>query len=261
MNQLNIRSCYPAFIVFFLMVNITHAQNDIADVPSQKHVLKNKLVFHVIGDESKQAPENGYKLLVVLTGGDGSKEFIPFVKRIYKNCLDEDYLVIQLIARKWTTKQYITWPTEDFKVKRMKASTEEFIAQAINDVKKRTKIDSRHVTALGWSSGGCSLYGIALKEKSPITGSFIAMSVFKPEYLPPLTNAKGRNFYIFHSKEDRVCPYRMAASANKRLKKNGANVNFVTYQGGHGWRGNVYGNIREGINWLEEQNEINEKTE
>ncbi len=254
MNHLKIRFCYSAFIVFFLMVNISHAQNDIADIPSKKHQLKNKLVFHVIGDESKEAPENGFKLLIVLPGGDGSKAFTPFIKRIYQNCLDEDYLVIQLIARKWSKKQYATWPTRYLKVKNMKTSTEEFITQAINEVKKQTKVDSRHITAFGWASGGGAIYTTALKEKSPITGSFIAMSVFKPNLLPPLSNAKDRHFYIFHSKQDHVCPYRMAASANKKLTKNGAHVKFVEYSGGHGWRGDVFGNIRNGIHWLDKQN-------
>jgi hypothetical protein len=35
------------------------------------------------------------------------------------------------------------------------------------------------------------------------------------------------------------------------LKKNGAAVKLTTYQGGHGWRGNLYDNIRDGIEWLE----------
>jgi predicted esterase len=80
------------------------------------------------------------------------------------------------------------------------------------------------------------------------------MSVFKPNLLSQLSNAKDRHFYIFHSKQDRVCPYRMASSANQQLSKNGAHVKFVEYSGGHGWRGDVFGNIRNGIHWLEKQN-------
>lgn len=34
----------------------------------------------------------------------------------------------------------------------------------------------------------------------------------------------------------------------------GAKINLNTYQGGHGWHGNVYGRIKTGMNWLVENN-------
>lgn len=77
------------------------------------------------------------------------------------------------------------------------------------------------------------------------------MSVFKPDLLPPLEKAKGHAYFLYHSPDDRVCPFRMAEQAEKDLKKNGAVVKLMTYQGGHGWRGDLYDNIRDGIEWLE----------
>ena len=76
------------------------------------------------------------------------------------------------------------------------------------------------------------------------------MSVFKPEQLPPLENAKGRYFAIQHSPDDRVCPIRMAKDAEQQLTANGAIVKFTEYPGGHGWSGNVYGRIRDNLDWL-----------
>jgi hypothetical protein len=35
------------------------------------------------------------------------------------------------------------------------------------------------------------------------------------------------------------------------LRRAGAKVQLRTYDGGHGWRGDVYGEIRRGIGWLE----------
>ena len=78
------------------------------------------------------------------------------------------------------------------------------------------------------------------------------MSVFKPDQLPPLGNAKKRAIYIYHSPEDGLCPYFMAAEAAETLRANGATVQLATYDGGHGWRGPVYDDIRAGIDWLEE---------
>jgi predicted esterase len=48
-----------------------------------------------------------------------------------------------------------------------------------------------------------------------------------------------------------VCPYRMAEQARDKLTENGAKVRLETYEGGHGWRGDVFGDIRAGVEWLE----------
>ena len=79
------------------------------------------------------------------------------------------------------------------------------------------------------------------------------MSVFKPEQLPAIENAKGRRFYLYHSREDRLCPYAMAEQAAAALLSSGATVQLTSYDGGHGWRGPVYDDIRAGIDWLEER--------
>ena len=82
------------------------------------------------------------------------------------------------------------------------------------------------------------------------------MSVFNPKFLPPLEGAKGHAYYLYHSPEDRVCPYRMAEQAKNSLADNGAKVRLETYQGGHGWRPNVvYNDIRHGVEWLEKNQE------
>jgi predicted esterase len=83
-----------------------------------------------------------------------------------------------------------------------------------------------------------------------VTGTFVAMSVFKPEWLPSLKAAKGRSFYVLHSPEDFI-PIKMAETARDELTKKGAKVGYETYEGGHGWHGDVFGTIRKGIDALE----------
>lgn len=248
----------PAAVAVVLLTMLpctAAAQEVVADVEAKKYTLDQKeLVYYVIGAaDSARAPENGYKLLIVLPGGDGSVDFQPFVNRIYKHALSGDYLVLQLIAPQWSRRQKIVWPTAGNRVARMKATTEEFLMRAVADLQSRTRIDERHVVALGWSSGGPAVYAASLTENSPITGSFVAMSVFKPSLLPDLTAARGRAYYILHSPQDRVCPFFMARNADKQLRKHTAAVKLATYQGGHGWRGDVYGEIRAAMSWLEEQ--------
>ena len=87
-------------------------------------------------------------------------------------------------------------------------------------------------------------------SKSEIKGSFVAMSVFKPKELSRLSNAKGHRYYIYHSPEDKVCPLHMAEEAKERLSDEGADVEFASYEGGHGWHGNIFVALRTGLEWL-----------
>ncbi len=91
---------------------------------------------------------------------------------------------------------------------------------------------------------------LSLRKGTVITGSLIAMSVFKPDRLP-LKSARGHAYFLYHSPEDKVCPFRFAEQAQAALTRNGAAVQFATYAGGHGWLGDVCGGLRAGIAWLE----------
>jgi predicted esterase len=192
-------------------------------------------------------------LLVVLPGGDGSADFHPFVNNIGRTALEGEFAVAQPLATMWRPDQQIVWPTLRNRVPGMKFATEELVAKVIEDVAVKHKIDRRKIYLLAWSSGGPAAYAIALYKNSPITGSLIAMSVFRPKELPALTNAAKRSFYLFHSPQDEVCPYPMAQAAQASLERAGAQVTLVDYDGGHGWHGDIFGSIRAGIDWLEKQ--------
>src|SRR5262249_44148805 len=146
----------------------------------------------------------------------------------------------------------IVWPSATNKVEGMKFTTEAFVEAVIDDVAAKHTIDRSRVFTLSWSSSGPAAYALSLTSKK-VTGSFVAMSVFNPKFLPDLEKAKGHAYYLYHSKDDRVCPYRMAAQAENDLTKAGAKVKLVEYAGGHGWRGPLYDDIREGIQWLEKK--------
>ena len=74
----------------------------------------------------------------------------------------------------------------------MKFTTEEFVEAVVTDVKKKVKVDPDYVFTLTWSSSGPAAYAISLQEKTQVTGSYVAMSVFVPNKLPALSKAKGR---------------------------------------------------------------------
>jgi len=227
---------------------------DVADVPSKELSAagNEKQRYFLLGPlKDRKAPADGFGLVVVLPGGDGGANFLPFVKRLFKYAMPEGYLVAQPVAVKWTPQQAVVWPTERNRVAGQAFTTEEFVDAVIGDVGREHKLDPKRIFILGWSSGGPAAYAVALREKTPVVGAYVAMSVFKPKELPGLAAAKGRSFVVDHSQEDKVCPFRMAEAARDALSRAGARVQLVTYRGGHGWRGDVFGRVGLGMRYLQ----------
>ncbi len=211
--------------------------------------------YYLIGPHDiDQTPERGWRLLLVLPGGDGSAEFLPFVTEIFAGALPQGYLLAQLVAPQWSKEQLeqVVWPTRGLPWAGAKFATEEFVQAVVTDIDARYSVDTRHIYTLGWSSGGPPVYAAALAPGSPITGAFVAMSIFKPEQLSDLKNASGKAFYILHSPTDFI-PMSFPEAARDQLAGAGAKTTLAEYEGGHGWHGNVFANIRRGIEWLQEQ--------
>ena len=214
-----------------------------------------RMRYFLIGPRAgDDEPPEGYGLVVILPGGDGSADFNPFCKRIVKNALPPGYVGAQLVAPVWNTDpNRRVWPTRQQHTDAAEFTTEDFINSVVTDVGRRIKVDYRLVFTLGWSSGGPPLYSMSLQPDSVVTGTFIAMSVFKPQTLPALLAAKGRVYYILHSPEDWISFDRFPKVAEQSLREHGAKVKLATYRGGHGWTEDPYGNIRRGLEWLAEQ--------
>lgn len=211
-----------------------------------------KRYFLIGPTEESNAPADGYRLLLLVPGGAGGADFLPFAKRIAQNALPEGYLVAELVAVEWAPNQFedVVWPTATHKLPGVRFRTEEFVDAVIADVARHKKIDPRYVFTLGWSAGGPPVYAASLRSGTHVTGSFVAMSVFKPEQLASMKNARGHSYYILHSPQDFI-PIEMAEAARDDLRREGAKTDLRQYEGGHGWHGDVYGEIRRGIAWLE----------
>lgn len=215
--------------------------------------------FFLIGakPERREAVKKGggYRVLIVLPGGDGGDGFNPFVRRIYKNVLDERWLIVQLVSPTWDVqmKQSLVWPTERFSYPAAKFTTEAQIDAALAEAKQREPIDAKRVYLMGWSSAGPAVYSYMLRKDAPIAGTFVLMSVFKPEQLPDLAAAKGRRFYLLQSPDDKITKFEHAEKARDALQAAGAEVKLQAYPGGHGFRGDVWGMIRDGVKWLDDK--------
>ena len=228
---------------------------DVGDVKTLEHFADgdtNKLYFLIAQAGSlAESSKEPHPLMLVLPGGDGGRDFQPFVKRICKFALPEGYLVAELVAPKWDENQFaqLVWPTEKNRYPGMKFSTEEFVRAVVADVQKKHHLDTNRIFSLGWSSGGPPTYAVSLAPASPVTGSFVAMSVFHPATLPDLKDARGKAYYILHSPEDFI-PLHQAEQARDALIEHGATVRLQTYAGGHGWQGDPFKLIRDGVEWL-----------
>ena len=213
--------------------------------------------------KSGKAPKEGFALLVVMPGGPGDQKFTSFVRSIWKSCAPEGWLFAEMVSVKWKPEQQVIWPTRLSRVPGMEFTTEEYFAAVVEDVQKtqKLKLDPKRLFELGWSSSGPAEYAIALQEKSPIAGAYVAMSVFGLDELRPgLKYAKGLPFFLDHSPDDTTCKFSFAELARDTLAKEGATVELVTYKGGHGWNDDPFARLKKGFAWLDEQAAKNGKS-
>jgi predicted esterase len=230
-------------------------QEDVADVPSAERLADKdpQKKYLLIGPaEGVEPPAKGYGLVLVLPGGDGGAGFQPFVKRIWKHAAPKDVLFAQLHAVEWTRGQFnlVVWPTAASRVKGMKFTTEEFAKAVRDEVGTLRRIDPARTYVMGWSSGGPPAYAIATSKDGGAAGALVAMSVFR-EFGMDLSGAKDKSFWLYHSRTDAICPFALAERAKAALGKTGARVELKEYEGGHGWTGPVFQDLREGFSWLE----------
>jgi predicted esterase len=196
-----------------------------------------------------------YGLVVILPGGPGTAEFLPFGANVLTAAaIPDDFLAAQLVAPQWRqSDDRIVWPSHVFPDDKAEFTTETFLAAVIDEVSRKLPIDERFVFTLGWSSSGHALYSASTRVPK-VRGAVIAMSRFLPGRSVEMDKLKGKAYFLYHSPEDTVCPFADAELAAKTLKEQGAQVKLVTYKGGHGWVPFTYyaDSVREGILWLKE---------
>ncbi len=236
-------------VVRRVMKPVSKVSNDVKSAAGDEMA---QYILYRGGKKVGDPPETGYRLLFILPGGDGGVGFQGFCKSIARNATNEMFLVAQLIAPVWDEAQAekLVWPTRRKKYHGAKFATEDLAAMVLKDIRRQHPIDEAHIYTMSWSSSGPAAYAMSLAKDLPIAGSLIAMSVYKPQQLPPLAAAKGRSYYLLHSPQDFI-QMRFPKSAQQQLEAAGARVKLQTYEGGHGWHGDAIGNIRRAIDWLQ----------
>jgi len=211
--------------------------------------LPNSLYFVV---PPRRPPAEGKRgpLLVVLPGGTGSRDFLPFVENGICGQAPDDCTGVLITAVKWQPDQGIIWPTEKNKVPGMQYTTDAYVRAVVAEVEKTQAIDPLQRVVLAWSSSGPAIYPLMVTKDSPFQRAYIAMSIWPGGQLGDLAAVKGRRFFLDQSPEDERTKFFHVREAVPALAKAGAVVRLSVYHGEHGWGEAPLPRIREGLRWL-----------
>lgn len=199
----------------------------------------------------REKPRAGAKLglCVVLPGGDGSREFLPFVENGLCAQLPDDCVGVLVTAVPWRPEQPIVWPTATSKVPDMQWTTEDHVRAIVGEVEREHAIDPARRCLVAWSSSGPVAHQLLAAADGPFARAYIAMSIW-PRDLRELAAVKGRRYVLDQSPDDEVTVFSHARTAYDTLRKAGAIVRLSTYAGGHGWLDEPLPRFRTGMQWL-----------
>lgn len=207
-------------------------------------------LFFVVPPRTPPAAGRKGPLLVVLPGGAGTRDFLPFVENGIAAQAPDDGTVVLVTAVKWKPDQQIVWPTEASKVPGMQYSTEAYVRAVVAEVVKSQPVDPERAVVLAWSSSGPGVYPLLVAADGPFARAYVAMSVWPGARLGDLAAVKGRRFVLDQSPEDTTTRFPEARAAFAALTEAGAIVRLSTYRGGHGWKDAPLPRLREGLRWL-----------
>ncbi|MCC7066162.1 MAG: carbohydrate binding domain-containing protein [Planctomycetes bacterium] len=206
--------------------------------------------YFVIPAREKLPEGKAYSLLVVLPGGTGTRDFLPFVENGILGEAPADCVGVLVTAVKWQEDQRIVWPTAASKVAGMQYTTEDYVRAVVAAVEKELPIDPKRRAVLAWSSSGPGVYPLLVAKDGPFSHAYVAMSIWPGKVLGDLAAVKGRRIQLDQSPDDKVTQFSHAQKAYEALTKAGALVQVASYTGGHGWLDAPLPRLRKGLEWL-----------
>ncbi|MCA8953373.1 MAG: carbohydrate binding domain-containing protein [Planctomycetes bacterium] len=205
--------------------------------------------FFVIPPRDAEAAK--LALLVVMPGGPGTRDFLPWVENGIFSAAPDDCVGLMMTATKWRGDQRIVWPSAKAKVRGMRYTTESHVLAAIASVRQRfPQIDDDRIALLAWSSSGPVAYGLLSDGKAPFGRGYVAMSVWRDLSKAELAATEDRRFVLEQSPEDTTTTFPHVRQAFAALTGAGAIVRLSTYRGGHGWHDSPIPRLRQNLAWL-----------
>ena len=203
---------------------------------------------------------NPKKAIIAIHGWGGNKDsFLPFVKNLNIDnvewfLLEAPYLIeeapptepssidIDETKKSWTYKK----PDGTWEIKEPVIMMDTFF----NDIVFK-EYDSKDVYVLGFSQGAAACYEYIMGMSKSFGGIFpIGGFFFKDSVKDKRINENNKNtpIIIGHGTKDKVIPIEKSKIAYNQLLKEGANVIFYEYNGGHKISMNYLRKILEIIN-------------
>lgn len=208
-----------------------------------------KSLFFVMAPKKPASGGGKHGLVVVLPGGDGSREFLPWVEGSLLAQRPDDCAGVLITSVTWTPEQKVIWPTSDSAVQGMQYTTEQYVRAVLADVEQTLPVDPARRVVVAWSSSGAAMHPLMAVEHGPFAKAYIAMSIWPPG-LVNLASVKGRRYVLDQSPDDQTTTFSHARDAYAALTKAGAIVRLSTYAGGHGWQDDPLPRFRAGLEWL-----------
>ena len=223
--------------------------DDVRAIPSRSFFVGgDRRMRYLVAGEFRKG--DAKRVLLVLPGGDGSAEFHPFVKRIDARVLDKDWIVVQPVAPKWDDKgDRVVWPSVGVPYPAAGFTTEAFLDGILDELTLRHGLKVVRTDLLAWSSSGPAVYSYAAHGRHKVDGAFVAMAVFRPDFLGGAKALNVGRFFLYHSPEDPISMTNPEA-AKADLEARGVPVRLLTYPGGHGWTGPVWKDLASGLAYL-----------
>jgi len=200
-------------------------------------------------------PRRSLHLVLTMPGGSGqAADFLPWLTRV-RDGLGDDFALAALSAPEWSADQTerVVWITDYWRGKfpEAKFSTEEFLRDVLDDVKRRKEFRVESVLLFGWSSSGPAVYAASSESKVPYDGYLVLSSVFKADQLHGLSKVKKRRYYLLQGEEDTVTRLSFAEEAQGTLTRKKAVVHLEAFPGGHGFAmPDPFGSLKRGFEWL-----------
>lgn len=229
---------------------VARAQGDDAPSRATEHTHKKYAhsPFYIIPPKAENVSKPA--LLVVMPGGGGTKDFLPWVENGILGNAPDDTLGVMVTAHQWTEDQKIVWPYGKSKVQGQRYSTDRYVLDVVKQVTKEHGVDPKRIALLAWSSSGPCAYHLLSDRRSPFSRGYVAMSVWRPLDKNQLKTVKGRRFVLDQSPQDNVTPFSHVRTAFQALDEAGAAVQLSTYSGGHGWRDSPNIRLEKLLAWL-----------
>jgi predicted esterase len=207
-----------------------------------------KSLYFVIPPRQAPNPSKPAGLVVVLPGGSGTRDFLPWVENVLCAQLPDDCVGVMVTAVQWNPAQTVIWAKSKDDAKEMEYSTEQLVRAVVAEVEQQYPIMPERRAILGWSSSGPAIQPLMAHPHAPFSRAYVAMSVWPAKL--DLGAVKGRRYVLDHSPEDQQTTFSHCRRAHGALTKAGAVVRVATYAGGHGWHDGPEQRLRENLKWL-----------